>query len=49
MVSAWNKYFENEDVEIVCMDFRLFMELNDVECVVSPANAYGLMVGMILQ
>lgn len=45
MVSAWNKYFANEDVEIVCMDFRLFMELNDVECVVSPANAYGLMDG----
>ena len=45
MVSAWKKYFENEDVEIVCEDFMLFMELYDVECVVSPANAYGLMDG----
>lgn len=45
MVSAWKKYFENENVEIVCEDFMLFMDLYDVECVVSPANAYGLMDG----
>jgi len=46
MVEAWKKYFESRpEVEIVNQDFMLFMKLYDVECVVSPANAYGLMDG----
>lgn len=37
--------FRKEDVEVVCDDFLSFMKTHDVECVVSPANAYGLMDG----
>ena len=39
------KAFSNEDVEVICDDFLSFMKTHDVECVVSPANAYGLMDG----
>ena len=46
MVSAWEKYFGNiEGVEIVCDDFCEFMTNNEVQCVVSPANSFGLMDG----
>ena len=46
MVSAWEKYFEGyKNVEAVCDDFCRFMENNDVDCVVSPANSFGLMDG----
>lgn len=39
-------YFEAEpEVETVCDDFRHFMETHRVQCVVSPANAFGLMDG----
>lgn len=37
--------FRNEDVEVVNDDFAYFIRNHDVECVVSPANAYGLMDG----
>lgn len=37
--------FKNEDVEIINDDFGYFIRNYDVECVVSPANAYGLMDG----
>lgn len=33
------------DVEVVCLPFHEFMEEYDVECVVSPANAFGIMDG----
>ena len=46
MVHWWNEFFKYcEDVEVVCDDFDRFMNSHEVECVVSPANAYGLMDG----
>ena len=42
---ALKAVFANEDVEIVNNDFACFIRTHDVECVVSPANAYGLMDG----
>ena len=44
-VAALKKAFAGEDVEIVNGYFDDFMKTHDVECVVSPANAYGLMDG----
>lgn len=42
----WQRYFaEDADVEVVNMYFEDFMNSHDVECVVSPANSYGLMDG----
>ncbi|WP_195421635.1 macro domain-containing protein [Faecalicatena contorta] len=46
LVSIWKLYFREEgEVTVVCDDFRHFMETTHVECVVSPANSYGLMDG----
>ena len=43
---CWRDCFKDcEDVEVVCDDFAIFMNSHDVECVVSPANSYGLMDG----
>ena len=43
---TWNLYFEGErEVEIECDDFKHFMDTTDVECVVSPANSFGIMDG----
>ena len=45
-VNIWKLFFAEEaDVEPVCDDFKHFMDNTDVECVVSPANSYGLMDG----
>lgn len=39
-------YFDDlENVILVNTDFETFMKNNDVECVVSPANSFGLMDG----
>lgn len=39
-------YFASEtNVKIVCDDFQHFMKTHHVQCVVSPANAFGLMDG----
>lgn len=39
-------YFDSApEVEIVCDDFQHFMKTRQVQCVVSPANAFGLMDG----
>ena len=38
-------YFDQEDVELVNDSFDSFMKQNKVQCVVSPANAFGLMDG----
>ena len=43
--AALQRAFEGTDAEIVWEDFLSFMKSHDVECVVSPANAYGLMDG----
>ena len=46
ITKTWNLYFADEiDVSIVCEDFKVFMDSNKVDCVVSPGNAYGLMDG----
>ena len=37
--------FAGEPVEVVCDEFASFMRTHEVECVVSPANSYGLMDG----
>jgi O-acetyl-ADP-ribose deacetylase (regulator of RNase III) len=44
--SNWHKHFANEpNVKVVCSDFIQFMKSTSVECVVSPANSFGLMDG----
>ena len=46
MVKCWKKYFVGmDDVEVVFNDFANFMEEYVVECIVSPANSFGLMDG----
>lgn len=46
MAEMWRLYFcDIKGVKIACDDFAHFMDENDVECVVSPANSYGLMDG----
>jgi O-acetyl-ADP-ribose deacetylase (regulator of RNase III) len=43
--NVFKDVFKSEDVEVVCGDFENFMKKNKVECIVSPANSYGLMDG----
>lgn len=46
MYAAWSKHFYGlNNVSIVCSDFVEFMRRNKVDCVVSPANSYGIMDG----
>ena len=46
MTKCWEEYFgDMPNLEIVCSDFAEFMSHNKVQCVVSPANSYGLMDG----
>ena len=46
VTKIWNLYFRDiQDVIVVCDDFKHFMDSTNVECVVSPANSYGLMDG----
>lgn len=46
MADCWSAYFSNEhDVTIVCEELKDFLSQNKVDCVVSPANSYGLMDG----
>lgn len=46
MTNIWKLYFQDcADVEVVCDDFAHFMDNNEIDCVVSPANSYGLMDG----
>lgn len=43
---CWNAYFRNEpDVTVVCEGLNEFLSAIRVDCVVSPANSYGLMDG----
>ena len=39
------QYFKGTDVEFVSEKFSDFMKRENVECIVSPANAFGLMDG----
>lgn len=46
ITDIWKLYFADcEDVEVVCDYFDHFMDQGKVDCVVSPANSYGLMDG----
>ena len=46
MEDCWNAYFSNEpDVTVVCDNLAHFIDTIEVDCVVSPANSYGLMDG----
>ena len=49
MTEAWNKYFQDDNVNISCGD--IFMPLNGdhmkAEAIVSPANSFGFMDGGI--
>ena len=46
MDDCWNAYFSNEpDVTVVCDNLAHFLDTIEVDCVVSPANSYGLMDG----
>lgn len=46
ITTAWQQYFANIlDITIVTSDFELFMNNNNVECVVSPGNSKGVMSG----
>lgn len=46
MEDCWNAYFSNElDVTVVCDNLAHFLDAFEVDCVVSPANSYGLMDG----
>ena len=46
MVEAWKKEFEDyQEIIIIHDDFKHFMDEYDIECIVSPANSYGIMDG----
>lgn len=46
MVNAWKKEFaEYQEIIIIHDDFKHFMDEYDIECVVSPANSFGIMDG----
>ena len=46
MEICWRAYFNNEpDVEVICERLDQFLLHTKVDCVVSPANSYGLMDG----
>ena len=46
MCQEWQKFFcEDDCIKIVCDDFCNFMKTQNVECIVSPANSFGVMLG----
>lgn len=46
MINFFELFFRDfPEVTIVCDDFRHFMDTNEIDCVVSTANSYGLMDG----
>mgnify|MGYP002626326878 CR=1 FL=1 len=46
MTKSWKFYFTGcNDVEVVNMYLHDFLSKYDVECIVSPANSYGIMDG----
>ena len=46
IINEWSKAFEDDKEIIVIEDkFKHFMDTHDIECVVSPANAWGIMSG----
>ena len=45
LVDLWQQYFSEDNVMPVRGFFDVFMDPYDVQCVVSPANSYGIMDG----
>jgi O-acetyl-ADP-ribose deacetylase (regulator of RNase III) len=46
IVKCWEDLFHSEpNARVVCSDFSEFMRTTHVDCVVSPANSFGLMDG----
>lgn len=46
ITQAWQQYFNGEpDVQIVEAEFKKFMDTHKVDCVVSPGNSKGIMLG----
>ena len=45
LVDLWQQYFGEDNVMPVRGFFDAFMDAYDVQCVVSPANSYGIMDG----
>lgn len=46
ITTAWTQYFQNEkDIVIINSDFKTFMDKHKVDCVVSPGNSKGIMMG----
>ncbi len=43
LCKEWQRYFKNEtNVKVICDDFR---NVSEYDCVVSPANSFGIMDG----
>lgn len=46
MMMEWkSQFFTAEDVDVVLDDFDYFMDKHKVQCIVSPANSYGIIDG----
>ena len=46
MIEAWKAYFcDEEKVQVVHAAFDTFMREEQVDCVISPANSFGIMDG----
>lgn len=46
MTSMWKFFFmNNPEITVICDEFNKFMRQHEVDCVVSPANSFGLMDG----
>lgn len=45
MCKAWKKYFKDEEDVLIENTYLQLYNMEDVDCLVSPANSYGLMDG----
>lgn len=46
VTTAWQQYFNNvKNINIVTGDFQDFMKKHKVDCIVSPGNSKGIMMG----
>lgn len=44
MIIEWKNQFEGcTDVDVILDDFGHFMDFHKIQCIVSPANSYGMM------
>ena len=48
MIESWEKYFKYENnVNVICSDIYTFLVNKNIDCIVSPANSFGIMDGGI--